>query len=88
MTGGAEENSSDPPVSMYEALFDMTIQICNMFPGITPISLRNEDADEVMRIIYRLAQHKKREYGQRHGAMQPKQTKKRVYADTATGGWS
>lgn len=53
-----------PP--LYEQLFEITLQICGQFPTLTPISIREEDAEEVITMFARfitLAKKKNRENG-------------------------
>ena len=64
--------------------------LCDKFHNFNPISLRNEDAEEVITLISRFTN-----YGNNRAQnKEPKELKnnsgtirKKVYADTATGGW-
>ena len=56
------EGGDIPP--LYEQLFDLTIQVCGQFPSLTPISIREQDAEEVITMFARfitMAKRKNRE---------------------------
>lgn len=69
----------------------MDIMLCEKFNNFNPISLRNEDAEEVVILISRFANYGKNK-SQNEEPQNVKQTnngviRKKVYADTSTGGW-
>ena len=50
-----------PP--LYEQLFELTLNICEKFPTITPISIREMDADEVILLFARYIKYARRKSG-------------------------
>ena len=50
-----------PP--LYEQLFELTLNICEKFPTITPISIREMDADEVILLFARYVKYARRKNG-------------------------
>lgn len=64
-------------------LFKFAIDICNIFKGITPFSLRNEPADEVFLLMRKLKKFGKQSEGSNAQSF-TKQKSKRVTPDTAT----
>lgn len=44
------------------------MQICAQFPSITPLSIREQDADEVMNLFCRYIALAKRKNGEKYGA--------------------
>lgn len=62
----------------------MTLQICEMFKGVTPFSLRKENAEEVFLLMRKL-----KKFGKHHETKNAQHftnsvTKKRVTPDTAS----
>ena len=47
-----------PP--LYEQLFELTINVCDKFQTITPISIREMDADEVILLFARYIKYARR----------------------------
>lgn len=47
-----------PP--LYEQLFELTLNVCEKFPTLTPISIREEDADEVILLFARYIKYARR----------------------------
>ena len=73
------EGGELPP--LYEQLFDLTIQICGQFPSFTPISIREEDAEEVVTMFARfitLARRKNRDSTGGINALPGKGTKQAI----------
>lgn len=54
---------------MYDQLFELTIQVCNQFPSFTPISIRDEDAEEVIEMFARFILLAKRRNAGKCGEM-------------------
>ena len=54
-----------PP--LYEQLFEITLQICGQFPSLTPISIREQDAEEVITMFVRFITLARRKNGHSTG---------------------
>ena len=56
------QGADAPP--LYEQLFEITLQICGQFPALTPISIREQNADEVITMFCRYIALARRKNGQ------------------------
>lgn len=54
-----------PP--LYDQLFEMTLQVCDRFPAFTPISIREEDAEEVINMFARFVTLARRKEAEKSG---------------------
>lgn len=65
--------------------------LCEKFPNFNPISLRNEDANEVVILISRFTNYGKNKTQNQEPSEEKANAsgviRKKVYADTSTGGW-
>lgn len=77
------------PLSLYQTLFDFTLNICKEYPQISPFSLRKESAKEVCIFIARFIDKTAREQGTATTSPSRKTFKignKEYYEDTG-GDW-
>lgn len=54
-------SNGETSATLYEAFFDLTIQICKEFPQFTPLQIRKESAEEMCIFIARFLNKKIRE---------------------------
>ena len=72
------------PPSLYEQLFERAIEICGLFPSLTPLSIRELDAEEVITLICRfITLSKRRKVEESGGVIQTRSPNKIV--TTANG---
>lgn len=65
-----------PP--LYEQLFELTLNICEQFPTMTPISIREEDADEVILMFARYVTLARRKNGNARANVIAKESTKEI----------
>lgn len=61
MTGGKTTAQEDEDIPLYDALFEIEVNVCQSFPGLDPITLREKPCGELLLLLKRMIRYNRRQ---------------------------
>lgn len=61
MTGGKTTAQEDEDIPLYDALFEIEVNVCQSFPGLDPITLREKPCGELLLLLRRMVRYNRRQ---------------------------
>lgn len=61
MTGGKTTAQEDEDIPLYDALFEIEVNVCQSFPGLDPITLREKSCGELLLLLKRMTRYNRRQ---------------------------
>lgn len=86
------DRSNTSSYSLYDQFFEITLLLCDRFHTLDPLSIREKDAEEVILLMSRfISLGNAKNTNQKDVNVRKTETgivkRKKVFADTAKGGW-
>ena len=60
-TGGKTDGQADEDMPLFDALFEIEVNVCQSFPGMDPITLREKYCGELLLLLRRMVRYNRRQ---------------------------
>lgn len=60
-TGGKTDGQADEDIPLFDALFEIEVNVCQSFPGLDPITLREKPCGELLLLLKRMIRYNRRQ---------------------------